>query len=1103
MPAREDIRRILILGSGPIVIGQACEFDYSGTQACRALRKAGYQVVLVNSNPATVMTDPEIADATYIEPLQADYLEAILQREAERGTPIDALLPTMGGQTALNLAMQAHQSGVLERCGVQVIGASPQAIATAEDRSLFAQAMADIGLETPVSVVVEDMEQARKELQKLGLPCIVRPSFTLGGAGGGVAESEEEFERIVQLGLETSPIGQVQLDASLLGWKEYELEVVRDGADNCIVVCSIENLDPMGVHTGDSITVAPAQTLTDREYQAMRTDAIAVLRRIGVDTGGSNVQFAVCPQTGRRVVVEMNPRVSRSSALASKATGFPIAKVAALLAVGYRLDELRNEVTGGAIPSSFEPTLDYIVTKLPRFDFEKFKGVQRRLTTRMQSIGEVMSFGATFQESLQKALRSLEAGLDGLNPPELPGDDPDEVRAMLLERLRHPDDRRLLDLAEAMRMGYSCEQLHRISAVDPWFLEQIQELVEEEEVLRRGGARSLTAERMRELKRMGFSDSRIATLTEQREEQVRALRHKLDVRPSYRRVDSCAAEFATPTAYLYSTYAGECEAQPESGVRKAMVLGSGPNRIGQGIEFDYCCVHAVQALSEAGHQALMVNCNPETVSTDYDVSDRLYFEPVTAEDAIEIASLEGVEGALVQFGGQTPLRIAQAVEAAGVRILGTPPAVIDRAEDREEFRRIVQRLGLRQPPNATASTRRQAIERASELGYPLVVRPSYVLGGRAMEIVYSDEDLNGFIDEAMRVSRGDPVLLDRFLDDALEVDVEAVCDGRQVTVAAILEHVEQAGVHSGDSACSLPPWSLDEQTQQALCRQTEALALEMGVRGLVNVQFAISGGEIFLLEVNPRASRTIPFASKVIGAQLARLAVHCALGTSLQKQGFTERPQPMVRALKEAVFPFHRMEGADPYLGPEMRSTGESMGHGDSLEEAYLKALLAADNRLPQPGAANTASGDGKSAAEQPGAGAFISVSKRDQGEQLADLGRRLHDMGFRLFATQGTAERLQAAGLDATAVKKVAEGTPNCLDLLESGQCHLVVNTAQGHQSMLDSASIRLTAQKLHIFTTTTMRGALRMCSALPHLGRPPKVRSLQDLSGADAPST
>ena len=1088
MPKRSDIQRILIPGAGPIVIGQACEFDYSGTQACRALRQVGFDLVLFNSNPASIMTDPDLAQATYLEPLQLEYLEAILKKERP-----DAILPTMGGQTALNLTIEAHEAGLLKHYDVEMIGATPEAISTAEDRSLFSAAMADIGLPTPQSVVVGDLASAEKALEKLGLPCIIRPSFTLGGAGGGIGKTKEEVLEIVCRGLEASRVNEVQMDASLLGWKEFELEVVRDSADNCIIVCSIENFEPMGVHTGDSITVAPAQTLTDREYQQMRNSSIAILRRIGVDTGGANVQFAVCPKTGRQVVVEMNPRVSRSSALASKATGFPIAKVAALLSVGFRLDELRNEITGGATPSSFEPALDYVVTKIPRFDFDKFPGASRTLTTRMQAIGEVMAIGSTFQESLQKALRSMECNWSGLVSPSTPKDTDDDAHVdretdtdALLQRLRvdNKDDEHILCVAEALRRGMAAAEVAEASMVDIWFVENIADLIREEKRLVAEGRKALTPTRLREVKRKGFSDKRIGELLQMPEEAVQELRKKLDVHPVYRRIDSCAAEFEAPTAYLYSTYESLCEANPTAD-RKVMVLGSGPNRIGQGIEFDYCCVHAAQALREIGVQTIMINCNPETVSTDYDISDKLYFEPVTAEDVLEIARCEKPDGALVQFGGQTPLRIARRLQESGLNILGTPPDVIHRAEQRDEFRLLVEQLNLLQPKNATASNLEEATSRAKQVGYPLVVRPSYVLGGRAMEIVHNDDELKQYLDAALRVSNGEPVLLDHFLDSAIEVDVEVICDGETATIAAVLEHVEQAGIHSGDSACSLPSWSLSDDMIERIHSQARALALELGVQGLMNAQFAIAEGKLYLLEVNPRASRTVPFVSKVIGHDLAGTAVKASMGKSLREQGFTESCKARISAVKEAVFPFSRFGGVDPYLGPEMRSTGEVMGMGANNAEAYLKSQLAAGHRLPAKGEPR---------------GAFLSTRRLDR-EQVVPLARNLLALGFRLWATQGTATAIAEAGLPVTPVLKVHEGSPNCLDLLSSGDCNVVVNTAEGTESIRASASIRLTAQALGIYTTTTVWGAMRLCDALPELDHPPRVQSLQSLTPATAP--
>lgn len=1073
MPARRDIESILILGAGPIVIGQACEFDYSGTQACRALRAEGYRIILANSNPATIMTDRNLADATYLEPLTADYLQFIVKREKP-----DALLPTMGGQTALNLAMELHNSGVLAATGTEVIGARPEAIAKAEDRSLFRQAMDNIGLKSPPAMRVRNMEEAHTALEAIGLPCIIRPSFTLGGAGGGQARDARRFEQLVQGGLEASPVGEVQIDRSLVGWKEFELEVVRDGNDNCIIVCSIENLDPMGVHTGDSITVAPAMTLTDREYQRMRTAAIAVLREIGVDTGGSNVQFTVNPATGEQLVVEMNPRVSRSSALASKATGFPIAKVAALLAVGYSLDELRNDSTGGVIPFSFEPALDYVVTKIPRFDFEKFPNADAHLTTHMKSIGEVMALGSSFQASLHKAMRSLEKGVFGLEEPDALTGLP---RRQALERIEAelvvPGEDRLWYLAAGMRRGMSAEQLNRLSGIDPWFLHQIADLVAEEQALDGVELAQLEDATLLRLKRKGFADAHLARLLGSSELEVRRRRHRQNIRPTYRRVDTCAAEFAAQTAYLYSTYDSQCEARP-SDRRKIAVLGSGPNRIGQGIEFDYCCVHAAQTLRQAGIETIMINCNPETVSTDYDISDKLYFEPLTAEDVLEVAQRERIEGVIVQFGGQTPLKLTHALANEGVRTLGTPPAAIDRAEDREEFRDIIRKLGILQPYNDIATSTEDGLQKAERIGYPLIVRPSYVLGGRGMEIVYNAAELRQYIGAALKASAGQGVLLDRFLDSATEVDVEVISDGEQVCIAGILEHVEHAGVHSGDSACSLPARSLTDRQIQQLKVQSRLLADELAVVGLMNIQYALTKKSIFVLEANPRASRTIPFVSKCIGLSLPAIATRCILGQSLRQQQVPLDPECKGYAVKEAVFPFNRFPSVDPTLGPEMRSTGEVIGLGQSYPEAYLKAQLAAFGKLPPLSKDSSA---------------FISVRPEDR-QEACRLAAKLAALGFSLHATEGTGAVLQQAGLSVGIVKKVTQGSPHAVELIESGTVSLVINTSQGRQSILDSASIRQAALRQGIYTTTTITGAARLCEVLQWQGGI-RAQSLQQL--------
>jgi carbamoyl-phosphate synthase large subunit len=1068
MPKRTDIQSILIIGAGPIVIGQACEFDYSGAQACKALREEGYRVILVNSNPATIMTDPGMADAVYIEPVNWRTVARIIEKERP-----DALLPTMGGQTALNCALDLVREGVLEQHGVELIAASREAIDMAEDRELFRNAMRDIDLECPRSRVAHSMEEALAIQAEIGFPTVIRPSFTLGGTGGGIAYNREEFEQIVMRGLDASPTSEVLLEESVLGWKEYEMEVVRDKADNCIIICSIENLDPMGVHTGDSITVAPAQTLTDREYQIMRDASIAVLRKIGVECGGSNVQFAVSPTDGRLLVIEMNPRVSRSSALASKATGFPIAKVAAKLAVGYTLDELRNEITGGATPASFEPTIDYVVTKIPRFTFEKFPGANDRLTTQMKSVGEVMAIGRTFQESLQKALRGLETGIDGLQPQaRLPLDD--DGRRVLLEELRMPGPNRLHYVADAFRAGLAAAEVHRASRIDPWFLAQIEDLVREEARVAVQGADALDAARLRTLKRKGFADSRIARLCGTSERAIRDRRLGFGLRPVFKRVDTCAAEFATSTAYLYSTYEDECEAQPTDR-RKIVILGGGPNRIGQGIEFDYCCVHAALALREDGFETIMVNCNPETVSTDYDTSDRLYFEPLTFEDVMEILHVEQPFGVIVQYGGQTPLKLARALGAAGVPIIGTSPDSIDVAEDRERFQKLVDRLALRQPPNRTARTEDDAVRLAEEIGFPLVVRPSYVLGGRAMEVVFTEADLRTYMTTAVQVSNDSPVLLDRFLDLAIEVDVDAICDGREVYIGGIMEHVEQAGVHSGDSGCSLPPYSLSPELQAQIRDQTRRLALALNVVGLMNVQFAIQSGVVYVLEVNPRASRTAPFVSKATGVPLAKAAARVMAGRSLAELGLTAERVPGYFSVKEAVFPFGKFPDADPILGPEMKSTGEVMGTGRSFGEAYAKAQTASGVVLPTRGVC------------------LISVRERDKPGAV-NLARLLIARGFAIVATHGTADVLEAAGVPCRRANKVREGRPHIVDMIKNDEISLIVNTTEGKQAISESNSIRRQAVARRVTYYTTLSAALATCEAIDHL-QEVEVNRLQDL--------
>ncbi|MEN9763480.1 MAG: carbamoyl-phosphate synthase (large chain) protein [Pseudomonadota bacterium] len=1069
MPKRTDLHSILIIGAGPIVIGQACEFDYSGAQACKALRQEGFRVILVNSNPATIMTDPETADVTYIEPITWQVVERIIEKEKP-----DAILPTMGGQTALNCALDLHRNGVLARHKVELIGATPEAIDKAEDRQKFKEAMTRIGLGSARSAIAHSLEEAWAGQKSIGFPVIIRPSFTLGGTGGGIAYNAEEFETICRRGLEASPTRELLIEESLIGWKEYEMEVVRDRADNCIIVCSIENLDPMGVHTGDSITVAPAQTLTDKEYQIMRDASIAILREIGVDTGGSNVQFAINPRDGRMIVIEMNPRVSRSSALASKATGFPIAKIAAKLAVGYTLDELRNDITGGLTPASFEPTIDYVVTKIPRFAFEKFPLADSRLTTQMKSVGEVMAIGRTFQESFQKALRGLETGIDGLDEIST---DRDEIATELGE----PGPDRILYVADAFRVGMSVDEVFEESAIDPWFLAQIEQLVRIEADLRGRGLSSLTAPEWRWLKARGFSDRRIARLCGTTGDAVRKRRHDLGVRPVYKRVDTCAAEFATRTAYMYSTYDAEDEAQP-SDRKKVIVLGGGPNRIGQGIEFDYCCVHAAFALRDDGYETIMVNCNPETVSTDYDTSDRLYFEPVTLEDVLEIVALEKPVGVIVQYGGQTPLKLALALEANGVPIVGTSPESIDIAEDRERFQKLLHDLALKQPPNRTARTEPDAIRLAAEIGYPLVVRPSYVLGGRAMEIVHEQRDLERYMREAVKVSEDSPVLLDRFLNDAIEVDVDCLSDGQRVFIGGVMEHIEQAGVHSGDSACSLPPYSLSTAVVDELKRQTEVMARALKVCGLMNVQFAIqrdaNGGDgtVYVLEVNPRASRTVPYVSKATGLQLAKIAARCMLGRTLTEQGIEAEVVPPYFSVKEAVFPFVKFPGVDTILGPEMKSTGEVMGVGFTFGEAFVKSQLGAGVRLPREGTA------------------FVSVKNADKSRSV-EVARALHEFGFKLVATRGTAAAISAAGIPVTLVNKVQEGRPHVVDMLKNGDISLVVNTVDEKRGAIaDSRSIRTTALAQRVTYFTTIAGALAAVEGMRYLDRL-DVYSLQAL--------
>lgn len=1073
MPKRTDLNSILIIGAGPIIIGQACEFDYSGAQACKALREEGYRVILVNSNPATIMTDPNMADAIYIEPIRWQTVAKIIAKERP-----DAILPTMGGQTALNCALDLARNGVLAQFGVEMIGAKEEAIEMAEDRQKFREAMDAIGLESARSAVAHSMEEARAVQAELGFPIVIRPSFTMGGSGGGIAYNKQEFETIVARGLDMSPTSEVLLEESLLGWKEYEMEVVRDRNDNCIIICSIENLDPMGIHTGDSITVAPAQTLTDKEYQLLRNASIAVLRKIGVDTGGSNVQFSVNPHNGRIIVIEMNPRVSRSSALASKATGFPIAKVAAKLAVGYTLDELRNEITGGATPASFEPTIDYVVTKIPRFTFEKFPKADPRLTTQMKSVGEVMAIGRTFQESFQKALRGLETGIDGLTE-KVNLQDPD-VKDTLRRELTEASGERILFVGDAFRAGMSVEEVFAQTSIDPWFLVQIKELVDIENSLKDRLLNSITAEEMRMLKRKGFSDKRLAKLLhEKHEKAVRQARHKLGVRPVYKRVDTCAAEFATNTAYMYSTYEEECEANPTDR-KKIMVLGGGPNRIGQGIEFDYCCVHAALALRDDGFETIMVNCNPETVSTDYDTSDRLYFEPLTLEDVMEIVDLEKPYGVIVQYGGQTPLKLARDLEALGAPIIGTSPDSIDLAEDRERFQQLINKLGLKQPPNRTARSLEEAVRLADEIGYPLVVRPSYVLGGRAMEIVYHENELRRYMNTAVSVSNDSPVLLDRYLDDAIEVDVDAICDGENVLIGGIMQHIEQAGIHSGDSACSLPPYSLSAALQNELREQMVRMGKALNVVGLMNAQFAIKGEDVYVLEVNPRASRTVPFVSKAIGRPLAKVAARCMAGQSLAAQHALHEIVPSYYAVKEAVFPFIKFPGVDPILSPEMKSTGEVMGVGKTFAEAFGKAQYAAGEVYPTSGVA------------------FVSVREADR-KHLADIGQMLTTLGFKIIATRGTARELQNAGIACEIVNKMREGRPNIVDMIKNEEVDLIVNTTEGEQSTRDSFEIRREALQHKITYTTTIAGARALCEAMAHTADE-QVYCLQDLHQAVA---
>ena len=1067
MSKRTDIKSILIIGAGPIIIGQACEFDYSGAQACKALKEEGYRVILVNSNPATIMTDPNVADATYIEPIKWEVVKKIIEIERP-----DALLPTMGGQTALNCALDLDKNGVLKSFNVELIGASKEAIDKAEDRQLFKQAMTKIGLASARSVIAHSLEEAMQVQASIGYPAIIRPSFTMGGSGGGIAYNKVEFIEICERGLDASPTKELLIEESLLGWKEFEMEVVRDSNDNCIIICSIENLDPMGVHTGDSITVAPAQTLTDKEYQIMRNASIDVLREIGVDTGGSNVQFAINPEDGRMVVIEMNPRVSRSSALASKATGFPIAKIAAKLAVGYSLDELSNEITGGLTPASFEPTIDYVVTKIPRFAFEKFPNADASLTTQMKSVGEVMAIGRSFQESFQKALRGLELGYDGLNEISLD-------KTLIIKELKEPGADRIRYLADGMRLGLSIEEIFNFTKIDPWFLYQIEDLIKNEEKLKTFKLDAIDKTYLFELKQKGFSDHRIGYLLGTEEKSIRELRAKNHIHPVYKRVDTCAAEFHTDTAYLYSTYEQECESRPTLN-KKIIILGGGPNRIGQGIEFDYCCVHASLALKEAGFETIMINCNPETVSTDFDISDRLYFESVTLEDVLEIVYKENPFGVIVQYGGQTPLKLSKALADAGVPIIGTLPEDIDAAEDRERFQKILNDLNLKQPPNRTARTPEEAIKLAEEIGYPLVVRPSYVLGGRAMEIVHEQEDLERYMREAVKVSHDSPVLLDRFLNDAIEVDIDAISDGESVVIGGIMEHIEQAGVHSGDSACSLPPYSIDEKKQMELIAQTKKMALKLNVIGLMNVQFALQGDDIYVLEVNPRASRTVPFVSKAIGKPLAKIAARCMAGETLESQKFTTEVKPKFFSVKEAVFPFIKFPGVDVILGPEMKSTGEVMGVGSSFAEAFIKSQMGASMILPTKGKA------------------FISVRKEDH-KKIVEVAHSLKMLGFSLVATRGTADVLTQNNLEVQYVNKVAEGRPHIVDMIKNDEIDFIVNITEDKQAIKDSYEIRRNALQNKVTYFTTFAGAKAACVGMNYADEI-TVSSLQNLHKNDS---
>ncbi len=1055
MPKRKDIKKILIIGAGPIVIGQACEFDYSGVQACKALKEEGIRVILVNSNPATIMTDPEMADKVYIEPIHWRNIEKIIIREKP-----DAILPTMGGQTALNTTLDLNRHKILEKYGVRIIGASVESIDMAEDRELFKNAMSEIGLETPHAFIAHNYEEAIEHQREIGFPVLIRPSFTLGGSGGGIAYNIQDFEKIVRRGLDLSPTSEVLIEESVIGWKEFEMEVVRDSNDNCIIVCSIENIDPMGIHTGDSMTVAPAQTLTDKEYQSLRNASIKVLQKIGVDTGGSNVQFAVSPENGRILVIEMNPRVSRSSALASKATGFPIAKIAAKLAIGYTLDELRNEITGNIIPASFEPSIDYVVTKIPRFAFEKFKEADKRLTTQMKSVGEVMAIGRNFQESFQKALRGLEIGIDGLTSPQMVHQNKQEYTDSIKNELRNTNPERMLYIAEAFRAGITINEIHEFCKIDLWFLSQIEDLIINEVKLGKESIESISKDFMLSLKKKGFSDSFIAKILHTKEKKIRDYRLRNNITPVFKRVDTCAAEFLSSTAYMYSSYDLECEAAPST-KRKIVILGGGPNRIGQGIEFDYCCVHASLALREEGFETIMINCNPETVSTDFDISDRLYFEPLTLEDVLSIVNIEKPDGVIVQYGGQTPLKLARNLEKEGVKIIGTSPEAIDTAEDREKFKELVQKLDLKQPSNATASSLNQAISAAEKIGYPLVVRPSYVLGGRAMEIVASKEDLTRYMGEAVSVSNDSPVLLDKFLNDAIEVDIDVISDGEDVFIGAIMEHIEEAGIHSGDSGCSIPPYTLSDVILNKLRKQVTKLAVELNVIGLMNTQFAIKDNEIYLLEVNPRASRTAPFVSKSIGIQLAKVGALVMAGKKLKSLKINREVVPKYFAVKEAVLPFSKFPEVDVLLGPEMKSTGEVMGIGNSFGEAYFKAQRAAGVILPKTG------------------NVFISVRDKDK-EPVCDVAEELIKIGFNLFATRGTQVHLEKKGIKCERINKVKQGHPHIVDMIKNGNVHLIINTTEGALSIKDSFSIRKEANNHNVCLTTTISGAKAFCKAI-----------------------